>query len=121
MLKTTGSTRSAAKLKKTKTKVGNDNIVGGGKVTNQTSFIKRKNKAKMAKFKNLIKIKNYDILFNSKNIIAGQGFFIPEARLAFTKIRQALVKALILHYFDSKYHIWIEIYISRYAISKILN
>ena len=32
-------------------------------------------------------------------------FFTPEARLAFTELRQAFVKALILHHFNLEYHI----------------
>lgn len=32
-------------------------------------------------------------------------FFISEASLAFTRLRKAFIKALILYYFDLKYHI----------------
>ena len=35
-------------------------------------------------------------------------FFIPRARLAFTKLRQAFLKGPILYYFDLEYHIQIE-------------
>ena len=52
---------------------------------------------------------------------AEPGFFTSKAKLAFTKLSQTFVKALILHYFDLKYHIQIETDISKYIISKILS
>ena len=48
------------------------------------------------------------------------GFFIPEARLAFTQLRQAFVKAPIFYYFNLKCYIRIETGMSGYAISRIL-
>ena len=84
MLKTTGSTRSAVNPKETKGGVGGNRIVGnvvdGGEATNPT---KGKNPMKMTKFKILIKSKNHDFP-KSRPEEAGTGFFIPEARLAFT-------------------------------------
>ena len=41
----------------------------------------------------------------SKIIIESLDFFTPGAKLAFTKLRQVFIKALILHHFDVKYHI----------------
>ncbi len=48
-------------------------------------------------------------------------FLTPGARKAFTKLRQAFVKALILNHFDPKYYIQIETDVFTYAISRILN
>lgn len=36
------------------------------------------------------------------------GFLTPRARLAFTKLSQAFIKAPILHYFDPKCHTRIQ-------------
>ena len=85
MLKTTRSTGSVKSLKETKGKVGgnnvvDDNMVGGGKVTNPT---KRKKCAKITKSKILVKSKNHDLpKFRPKK--AGTSFVTPKARLAFT-------------------------------------
>ena len=48
-------------------------------------------------------------------------FLIPGARLAFTKLRQAFVKALILHHFDLERHIQIETDVSDYGIGGVLG
>ena len=48
-------------------------------------------------------------------------FCTPKARLAFTKLRQVFVKALIFYHFDSEYHIRIETDISGYAIDGVLS
>ena len=65
-------------------------------------------------------------LFKSKNLskskkIVGSDFFTPKAKLAFTKLRQAFVKAPILHHFNPKRHIRIETDISGYAIGRVLS
>ena len=57
----------------------------------------------------------------SKKMIGSLDFLIPEAKLAFTKLRQAFLKALILYHFNLKRHIWIETDVSGYTISKILS
>ena len=44
----------------------------------------------------------------SKKMIGSSDFFTLRAKLAFTKLRQAFVKVLTLHYFDLKHHIQIE-------------
>ena len=84
ILKTTGSTRSAANPEKTKGKVGgnsvDDNMVNGNEAINP---IKRKNQAKTTKFKIPAKSKNHDFS-KSKTEEAGMGFLTPKARLAFT-------------------------------------
>ena len=114
MLKTTKSIGFVAESKEIKARVGNNSIVSNSKVIYKISFIKGKNQAKMTKSKILIKSKNHDFPPNSKNMEAGLGFLIFEARLAF-------IEALILHFFNSKYHIQIEINASGYVINKILS
>ena len=48
-------------------------------------------------------------------------FLTPKAKLAFTKLRQAFVKAPILHHFNPECHIQIEIDESGYAIGEVLS
>lgn len=48
-------------------------------------------------------------------------FFSLRARLAFTKLRQAFIKAHILDSFDPEYHIWVETDVSDYIISEVLS
>ena len=126
MLKTTRSTRSAVNPKKTKGEVGgnnvvDDSIVGGVKVTNQANSTKGKNQSKTTKSKILVKSKNHDFPLKSRTKKAGMGFFTPEARLAFTQLRQAFVEAPILYHFNTKSHIRIETNALGYAISSILS
>ena len=59
----------------------------------------------MANFKNLVKLRNLDFPFNSRNMEVEPDFFIFKARLVFTKLRKTFIKALILYYFNLKYHI----------------
>ena len=125
MLKATESTGYAANPKKTEGKSGVNSVVGDSKVganeaTNQTNSTKRKNQAKTTKFKILVKSKNYDFPPNFRNMKAGTGFFIQEARLVLTQLRQAFIEAPILHHLDPKCHIWIETNASRYVIVRIL-
>ena len=105
MLKTTGTTGFIAKPKKTKAGGGGNILVVGSKVINQKSSRKRENQAKTTKSKNLAKSKNHDFLLNFRNIEDSLSFIISKARLAFTKLRQAFVEALILHYFDLECYI----------------
>ena len=51
----------------------------------------------------------------------GSDFLTPGAKLAFTELRQAFLKAPILHHFDPERHIWIETDASGYAIGGILS
>ena len=65
-------------------------------------------------------------LFKSKNLSKSKktiesDFLTPGAKLAFTKLRQAFVKALILHHFDSECHIRIKTDASSYAISGVFS
>ena len=55
----------------------------------------------------------------SKSKTIGSDFLIPGAKLAFTKLRLAFLKVLILHNFDLERHIRIETDVSGYAISGI--
>ena len=48
-------------------------------------------------------------------------FLSPEARLAFIKLRQVFLKALIFQHFDLKCHIRMETDVSGYAIGGILS
>ena len=61
------------------------------------------------------------IFLKSRPEEAGTSFLTSEARLAFTQLRQAFVKAPILHHFDPESHIWIEPDASGYAIGGVLN
>ena len=66
---------------------------------------------KLSKSKNLSKSKK----------MVGSDFPIPRARLVFTKLRQAFVKAPILHHIDAECHIRIKTDISGYGIGEILS
>ena len=66
---------------------------------------------KMSKSKNLFK--------SEKTVVSD--FLTPEAKLAFTKLRQAFLKAPILHHFDLERHIRIETDVSGYAIGGVLS
>ena len=51
----------------------------------------------------------------------GSDFLTPRAKLAFTELRQAFLKAPILHHFDPERHIRIEMDASGYAIGGVLS
>ena len=53
--------------------------------------------------------------------MVGLDFFTPAAKLAFTKLRQAFLKASIFHHFDPECHIWIETDTLSYAIGEIFS
>ena len=112
MLKILGSIKSVTQLKKGvigvdgESRIGydgnkldgseiDDGKIGGGEVNNNVG----KKGQKTSKFKNLSK---------SKKAIGFLDFLTPRAKLAFTILRQAFFKALIFYYFNSEYHIWIE-------------
>ena len=67
---------------------------------------------KMTKSKNLSK---------SKKAVRPLDFLTPGAKLAFTKLRQAFLKAPILYHFDLERHIRIETDASGYAIGGVLS
>ena len=124
MLKTSGNTESKTRPDKggvgvSSSKAGygrskldesefNDNEVDGGEIKGNKI---RKKVQKRFKSKNLSK---------SKKTVRSD-FFIPGAKLAFTKLRQIFLKALILYHFDPNRHIWIEIDVSGYAIGRVLS
>ena len=65
-------------------------------------------------------------LFKSKNLskskkTVGSDFLTLRAKLAFTKLRQAFFKALILYHFDPECHIRIEMDASGYVIGGVLS
>ena len=121
MLKTTRNTGFTANPKESEGGVGDDSVVGdvvgGGEATNPT---KRKNPVKTTKSKILVKSKNHDFP-KSRPEEAGTGFLTPEARLAFTQLRQAFVKAPILHHFDPESNIRIETDALGYIIDCVLS
>ena len=92
-----------------------DSKVNNGKFKNNE--IRKKNQ-KTSKSKNLTKSKK---LCKSKKMVRSLDFLTPRARLAFTKLRQVFVKAPILHHFDSKRHIWVEMDKLGYSISGIFS
>ena len=57
----------------------------------------------------------------SKSKKTESGFLTSGARKAFTKLRQAFIKAPILHHFDPERHIWVETNASGYAIGGVLS
>ena len=70
----------------------------------------RKKGRNLSKSKNLSKFKKTEL-----------GFLIFGARMAFTQLRQAFIKAPILYYFNPKYYIWVETDVSNYAIGKVFS
>ena len=89
---------------------GSDVIeVDGGEV--EVGEIGKKDQ-KTSKSKNLSK---------SKKAVGLSDFLIPGAKLAFTKLRQAFLKAPILHHFDLERHIRIETDVLSYAIGGVLS
>ena len=86
--------------------------VGGNEVGNDEIEDEVEKNQKMSKSKKLSK---------SKKTVRSFNFLIPRAKLIFTKLRQAFVKALILYYFNLKHHIQIEINVSGYAINRVFS
>ena len=60
-------------------------------------------------------------LSKSKKAVGPLDFLTPGAKLAFTKLRQAFLKAPILHHFDPECHIRIELDVSGYAIGEVFS
>ena len=57
----------------------------------------------------------------SKSKKTESGFLTPETRKAFTKLRQAFIKAPIFYHFDPERHIRVETDISGYAIGGVFS
>ena len=91
------------------------------KVGGNIKVVRVKIEVKIAKFKS----KNLIKPFLAKSQLFAKSFrsdfLIPKARLAFTKLKQAFIKALILYHFDWKYYICIKTDISKYVIGKVLS
>ena len=76
---------------------------------------------KTAKSKKWIHIEKAEA-FRARNLSSQSGvFFIIDARRAFTKLRQAFIKAPILNYFDPEHHIRIKMDALGYIVGGILN
>ena len=60
-------------------------------------------------------------LSKSKKTVRSSEFLTPGAKQAFTELRQAFLKAPILHHFDPERHIQIETDASGYAIGGVLS
>ena len=70
------------------------------------------------KVRNLSKSKN---LSKSEKMVRCSDFLTLGAKLTFTKLRQAFLKAPILHHINSEHHIQIETDASGYAIGGVFN
>ena len=90
--------------------IGGNNKVVGEKVRVRTARSKSKNLVNPFFNKSKSFVKN-----------SNRGFFIFRARLAFAKLWEAFIKALILYYFDPKCHTYIKTNVSGYAINGILH
>ena len=62
-----------------------------------------------------------ETLLRSNNSNGAIGYLTPNARQAFTQLKQAFIKALIFWHFDPKCHIRIKIDASGYAIGGVLS
>ena len=60
-------------------------------------------------------------LLTSKNSNGATSYLTSGAKRAFTQLRQAFIKALILRHFDSECHIRIQTDVSNYAIGRVLS
>ena len=49
------------------------------------------------------------------------GFLTSGARMAFTKFKQAFIKALVLHHFDLDHYIRVEMDVSGYTIGGVFS
>ena len=58
---------------------------------------------------------------SSKSKKTESGFLISGARKAFTKVRQAFIKAPIFQHFDPEHHIRVETDASGYAIGRVFS
>ena len=120
MLKTSGSTEPLIQLEEGVVRVDGDNRTGrGGSEIDGNKFDGGevevdevgKKAQKTSKSKNSSKSQK----------MVGLDFLTPGAKLAFTELRQAFLKAPIVHHFDPERHIRIETDISGYAIGRVLS
>ena len=107
---------------------GNGEVDGFGVGRNSVEYAKKSEKSKskkMSKSQNLAKLRKKLLKSgNSTNFDAtedGPKFFIPDARIAFNRLRLAFTEAPILRHFNPECHIWIETDASSYAIDGVLS
>ncbi len=112
---TTGKFRKEA-TRKTREETGSK-VEGGGIEIGGVKLVKGKKSKNSAKTKTLKFVK----ATSSGTAPEARPFLTPEARLAFTRLRQAFTEASILHHFDLERHIRIEMDASGYAISGVLS
>ena len=125
MLKTSRNIESITRPRKSRTGIDNDSKakcdgkcklnngeIGGDEVgSNKIGDDEfEKNDQKTSKSKKLSKSKKME-----------SSFLTSGARLAFIKLRQAFVKALILYYFNLDCYIWIKMDTLGYAIGGVLT
>ena len=92
--------------------------------TGKLSKSQKLSKLRKSKSEKLAKSKKPSKYGNSPKFVAkkaGLSFLTSDTKTTFNYLWLAFTKALILHYFDSKCHIWIEIDISSHAIYDILS
>ena len=113
MLKTSGSTES-------KTRPGEGGVgVGGSRAGHGRSKMDNERRVDGDKFGDDEVGTKVQKLSKSKK--TELGFLTPGARKAFTELRQAFIKTLILHHFDPERHIRVEMDVSGYAIGGVLS
>ena len=112
---TTGKVRKEA-TGKTREKTGSE-VEGGGIKIGGVKLVKGKKSKNPAKAKTLKFVK----AMSPGAAPNARPFLTPEARLAFTRLRQAFTEAPILHQFDPERHIFIETDAFSYAIGRVLN
>ena len=105
-----GDSKAGHDGSKLKEKKIDDDEVDGDAVGNEVDNDVGTTFQKLSKSKNLSKSKKTE-----------SGFLTSGARRAFTKLRQAFIKAPILHHFDPKRHIRVETDASGYAIGGVLS
>ena len=98
--------RDASKLDRSE--LDGDEVDGGEVEVDEVE----KKVQKTTKSKNLSKF---------KKAVGPLDFLTPGAKLAFTVLRQAFLKAPILHHFNPERHIRIETDVSGYAIGRVLS
>ena len=69
----------------------------------------------------MFKSKNYQKTSQSKKMVSLLDFFTSDARLAFTELRQAFIKVIILYRFDLECYIRIEMDTLGYEINKVFS
>ena len=85
---------------------------------NEVIGVNYRNKTAKSKSQNSVKL----FLGKSKLFIenSGSGFLIAKTWLASTKLKKTFIKALILYYFNLKYHIYIKINAFGYMVADCL-